>query len=146
MLLHWTVATKQPAMTAPALAATLSGEVDDEKIAGFVDRMAQLIRSQVAWIVGNLMHCAPLALAVQLVWQGVFGAPLLGEKEAGHVLHSLTLLGPTALFAALTGVLLFASPLIAGWAENRFVFHRLDSAIAWNPRFVARLGAALARR
>jgi hypothetical protein len=62
------------------------------------------------------------------------------------VLQSLTLLGPTALFAAFTGVLLFASSLIAGWTENWFVFHRLDSAIAWNPRIVARLGAARAAR
>ena len=50
MLLHWTVATKQPAMTAPALAATLptAGEATPEEIEGFVDRVAQLIRSQVA--------------------------------------------------------------------------------------------------
>jgi site-specific recombinase len=62
------------------------------------------------------------------------------------VLHSLTLLGPTALYAAFTGVLLFASSLIAGWAENWFVWHRLDSAIAWNTRSIALLGAARARR
>jgi site-specific recombinase len=62
------------------------------------------------------------------------------------VLESLTLLGPTALFAAFTGVLLFASSIIGGWVENWFVWHRLDSAIAWNPRIVARLGAARARR
>jgi site-specific recombinase len=62
------------------------------------------------------------------------------------VLKSLTLLGPTALFAAFTGVLLFVSSLIAGWAENWFVWHRLDSAIAWNPRIVATLGAARAAR
>jgi site-specific recombinase len=43
-------------------------------------------------------------------------------------------------------VLLFVSSLIAGWAENWFVFHRLDSAIAWNPRIVMRLGSARARR
>ena len=54
------------------------------------------------------------------------------------MLESLTLLGPTALYAAFTGVLLFASSLIAGWVENWFVWHRLDSAIAWNPRIVAR--------
>jgi len=43
-------------------------------------------------------------------------------------------------------VLLFLSSLIAGWAENWFVWHRLDSAIAWNPRIVATLGAARATR
>ena len=85
-------------------------------------------------------------LAVQWLAQAAFGAPLIGTAQAEHVLDSLTLLGPTALFAAFTGVLLFASSLIAGWVENWFVWHRLDSAIAWNPRIVARLGAARAQR
>jgi site-specific recombinase len=146
MLLHWTVATKQPAMTAPAMAASLADGVDEEKIERFVDRVAQLIRSQAAGIFGNLAVCAPLVLVIQFAWRGLFGAPVVDEELADYMLHSLTLLGPTALFAAFTGVLLFASSLIAGWAENWFVFHRLDSAIAWNPRFVARLGAARAQR
>jgi len=68
MLLHWTVATKQPAMTAPAMAASLpssSGEFDDAGIEVFVDRVAQLIRSQAAGIIGNLALCGPLVLALQ---------------------------------------------------------------------------------
>ena len=148
MLLHWTVATKQPAMTAPALADSLprGNDNDEATLEAFVDRVAQLIRSQVAGIVGNVAACAPLVLVVQLLAQWLLGAPLVGAQDAAYVLDSVTLLGPTALFAAFTGVLLFASSLIAGWAENWFVFHRLDSAIAWNPRIVARLGAARARR
>ena len=151
MLLHWTVATKQPAMTAPALAATLpaahtGAASSDEDIERFVDRVAQLIRTQVAAIAGNLAACFPLVLAVQLLAQALAGSPLVGVDEARYVLDSQTLLGPTVLFAAFTGVLLFASSLIAGWAENWFVYHRLDSAIAWNPRIVSRLGAARAQR
>ena len=148
MLLHWTVATKQPAMTAPALAATLptDGSATDVELETFVDRVVQLIRSQMAGILGNVAVCAPLVLAVQLLSTLVFGAPPVGTKEAEYVLGSITLLGPTALFAAFTGVLLFASSLVAGWAENWFVFHRLDSAIAWNPRIVTTLGAARAQR
>ncbi len=152
MLLHWTVATKQPAMTAPAMAASLPsmnaavGADNDAAVEVFVDRVAQLIRSQVAGIIGNVAMCVPLVLGVQLLVQAAWGAPLVGVKDARHVLHSLTLLGPCILFASFTGVLLFISSLIAGWAENWFVFHRLDSAIAWNPRIVARLGAARALR
>ena len=148
MLLHWTVATKQPAMTAPALAATLpSGRASsDEEVEAFVDRVAQLIRSQMAGIAGNLALCAPLVLAVQWLSIQLLGAPLVGTDDAQHVLDSLSLLGPTVLYAAFTGVLLFASSLVAGWAENWFVFHRLDSAIAWNPRIVATLGAVRAQR
>jgi site-specific recombinase len=148
MLLHWTVATKQPAMTAPALAASLPAAraADDAEIEGFVDRVAQLIRSQAAGIFGNLALCGPLVLAAQWVAVALHGAPLVGAERGEYVLHSLTLLGPTVLFAAFTGALLFASSLVAGWAENWFVFHRLDSALAWNPRLVALLGAPRAAR
>ena len=146
MLLHWTVATKQPAMTAPAMADKLGDLADDARVEAFVDEVAHLIRSQAAGIFGNLMVAGPVVLLVQLAAQAAFGAPLVGKPQAEYVLHSLTLLGPTALYAAFTGVLLFASSLIAGWAENWFVWHRLDSAIAWNPRSIALLGAARARR
>jgi site-specific recombinase len=145
-LLHFTVATKQPAMTAPAMADKLTDLNDDAKVEGFVDEVVHLLRSQAAGIFGNLAVVAPLVLAVQFAAQAAFGAPLVGHTDAQHVLESITLLGPTAFFAAFTGVLLFASSLIAGWAENWFVWHRLDSAIAWNPRIVARLGAARAAR
>ena len=145
-LLHFTVATKQPAMTAPAMAEKLGDVASDEAVEGFVDEVTHLIRSQAAGIFGNLFAVAPLVLGVQLASQALFGAPPVGPQVAQYVLHSLTLLGPTPLYAAFTGVLLFASALIGGWAENWFVLHRLDSAIAWNPRIVARLGAARAQR
>jgi site-specific recombinase len=146
MALHWTVATKQPAMTAPAMAAKLRDLGDDAKVEGFVDEVAHLIRSQIAGIAGNLGMVAPLVLAAQAIAWWWLQQPLIPEAKAQYVLHSLTLLGPTALYAAFTGVLLFVSSLIAGWAENAFVWHRLDSAIAWNPRIVDRLGAARAQR
>jgi site-specific recombinase len=145
-LLHWTVATKQPAMTAPAMAQKLQDIGQPEGLDSFVDEVANLLRSQAAGIAGNLLLVAPLVLIVQALWRLAFGVPLVGEKEAHHVLHTLTLLGPSLLFAALTGVLLFASSLIAGWFENWFVFFRLDSSIAWNPRIIARLGPARAQR
>jgi site-specific recombinase len=145
-LMHWTVATKQPAMTAPAMAQKLADVSSDEAVEGFVDEVAHLIRSQAAGIFGNLAMVVPIVLLVQLACKALFGAPLIGHADAEHVLHALTLLGPTAFFAAFTGVLLFASSLIAGWAENWFVWHRIDSAIAWNPRIVARIGAARAQR
>ncbi len=145
-VLHWTVATKQPAMTAPAMADKLSNVADEAAVESFVDEVANLIRSQVAGIVGNLCAVIPLVLAVQWASGAIFGAPVVGLKDAQHVLDSVTLLGPTALFAAFTGVLLFASSIIAGWVENWFVWNRLDSAIAWNPHIMARLGAARAQR
>ena len=145
-LLHWTVATKQPAMTAPAMAEKLSDVADDAAVERFVDEVAHLIRSQAAGIIGNLAAVTPLVLTVQWASQAALGMPLIHGHNAEHVFDAITLLGPTALFAAFTGVLLFASSLIAGWVENWFVWHRLDSAIAYNPRIVMALGAARAQR
>ncbi len=146
-LLHWTVATKQPAMTAPAMAAKLEGSrLDAAQAEGFVDEVVHLIRSQLAGIAGNLAVVVPVVLAAQGLAWWLAGAPLVGPTTARYVLNSHHLLGPTAAFAAFTGVLLFASSLIAGWVENWFVYHRLDSAIAWNPGFVRALGAARAQR
>lgn len=145
-LMHWTVATKQPAMTAPALAQKLGSLSGEKGLEEFVDEVAHLLRSQMAGIVGNLSAVIPLVLAVQLLSAWLLGTPLVGAPQADYVLHSLTLLGPTLAFAAFTGVLLFTSSLIAGWAENWFVLYRLDAAIAWNPRLVARLGQPRAQR
>lgn len=145
-LAHWTVATKQPAMTAPALAARMGELGRPEGAERVVDEVAHLIRSQVAGIVGNLVMVAPLVLAVQLLGSWLGGHPLVPEHEAQYVLKSLTLLGPTLAYAAFTGVLLFASSLVAGWAENWFVLHRLDSAIRWHPRALRWLGAGRASR
>jgi len=145
-LLHWTVATKQPAMTAPAMAHKLQHIEREDGVKDFVDEVAHLVRSQVAGVIGNLALAAPIVLGVQLLCRAIFGATPVGEKDAHYVLHSLSLFGPSLAFAAFTGTLLFASSLIAGWVENWFVFHRLDSAIAWNPRIIATLGQARAQR
>jgi len=145
-LLHLTLATKQPAMTAPAMAARLRHIRADSGIDEFVDEVAHLVRSQVAAVLGNVLVVVPAAALLALGVQLALEQPLLDAAHADATLRSLSLLGPTALFAALTGVLLFASSLIAGWAENAFVLHRLDSAMRYNPRIGAVLGAARARR
>ena len=64
-LLHWTVATKQPAMTAPAMAHKLVDMASDESVEAFVDEVANLIRSQAAGIIGNLVAVVPVVLVVQ---------------------------------------------------------------------------------
>lgn len=145
-LLHWTVATKQPAMTAPAMAAKLKDLGAPDAVEQFVDEVTHLVRSQVAAVVGNLALVVPCVLLLCGAWFLAFGRPAISPQEADHVLHSLTLLGPTALFAVFTGVLLFASSIVAGWAENWFVLHRLDSALRYNPRITVVLGKARAAR
>lgn len=145
-LLHFTVATKQPAMTAPAMAAKLKEFQEGGPLEGFVDEVTHLVRSQVAAVLGNVLIVFPLALALTLALTHWRGAPVLDAAYATHTLEALHLLGPSVLFAAFTGVLLFVSSIIAGWAENWFVLHRLDSAIRFNPAITSILGVARAER
>jgi site-specific recombinase len=144
--MHFTVATKQPAMTAPAMAAKLKDALTDEAVQSFVDEVTHLVRSQVAAVLGNVLVVFPLVVGITLAIAQVSGSPAISTQQAHHVLHSLHLLGPSLFFAAFTGVLLFSSSIIAGWAENWFVLQRLDSAMEYNPRITRLLGAQRARR
>lgn len=145
-MLHLTVATKQPAVTAPAMVAKLKDIREPGALRRFVDEVAHLFRSQVAAIVGNVGLVVPVVLLISLALQWGLGTPMIDAAHAKHVLADLSLLGPSLLFAAFTGVLLFASSIVAGWVENGFVYHRLDSAVRHNPRFTRVLGQARAQR
>ncbi len=145
-LLHCTLATKQPAMTAPAMAAKLKDFDGPASLDGFVDEVCHLVRSQAAAVMGNVGVVVPVVVLLSVLLQAVTGSPMLDPKDAAYVLRALTLLGPSVLFAAVTGVLLFTSSIIAGWVENWFVFYRLDSALRYNPAFTSRLGIARADR
>jgi site-specific recombinase/uncharacterized protein affecting Mg2+/Co2+ transport len=148
-LLHFTLATKQPAMTAPAMAAKLKdlGSADAAgTIEAFVDEVAHLVRSQVAAVFGNVFMVVPAVLLVNTLIQLLLGRPMISNAEARHVLGTLTLLGPTLMWAGFTGGILFAASMIAGWTENWFVLHRLDSAMRHNPRITAFLGGERAAR
>jgi len=145
-LLHCTLATKQPAMTAPAMAARLKQIENQAGVERFVDEVTHLVRSQVAAVLGNVLTVFPVMLVLAWSIQAVSGAPLVRAGEAAHTLQSLTILGPTALFAAFTGVLLFAASIVAGWAENWFVLHHLESAMRFNPGIIRVLGPVRAAR
>ncbi|MDR2327923.1 MAG: site-specific recombinase [Acidovorax sp.] len=145
-LLHFTVATKQPAMTAPAMAAKLKDLEASNAVEEFVDEVANLTRSQVAAILGNVLVVAPAALGLSLLCLRFWGHAPLDATHAMQTLDSLSLLGPSVLFAAFTGVLLYASSILGGWAENWFVLRRMDSAIRYNPSITQLLGRKRAQR
>lgn len=146
MLLHLTLATKQPAVTAPAMVAKLRDIKAPGAVRRFVDEVANLFRSQIASIVGNIGLVIPVVVLISLGMRFATGEAMIDETKARLVLKDISLLGPLVLFAAFTGVLLFASSIIAGWVENWYVFHNLDSAMQHNPRFTAVLGRERAAR
>ena len=118
---------------------------DPGQVEALVSESAALVRSQVASVFGNLMAVMPAVLAVALLWWLVAGEGPISDAKARDVLRSHSILGPSFLFAAYTGVLLWLSGLFAGWADNAFTVRQLHAAIATNARRVHHLGADGAR-
>jgi site-specific recombinase len=111
-----------------------------------VDEATHLLRSQAASVVGNLATVVPGVVAVDLAARWTLGRPLLPADKAEATLASLSLLGPTPFYAAITGVLLFLSSLVAGWADNWFVLHDLEAGLAASRRLAPALGRSRAAR
>ena len=131
-LLHGTLATKQPAMTAATMADHLNHARERGRMRGFVAEVANLVRSQVAAIAGNLLLVVPAALLVQALLLVVgFGHVPDREHALGYV-EQLSIFSATPFYAAFTGVLLWLSALFAGWFENWATYRRVPEAIAHN--------------
>ncbi len=143
---HFTLATKQPAMTGPALAHRLDAVGRPEGREAFVDDTIAMIRSNAAAIVGNLAVVFPVALAIQWLAGKLLSVNLITPDKAIATIESFSILGPTPLYAVFTGVLLWVSSLIAGWADNWFALHRMHDVLAYHRRLRYMLGERGAMR
>jgi site-specific recombinase len=132
-LLGFTLATKQPSMTAAALAGTIRDRSGPGRLDALVRLIARIARSQFAAAVGNISAVIATALGFDLVWQRMTGGSFLDQASAKAVIGSFHPFGSATIFyAALTGVLLWLSSLVAGGFENWVVYHRLPEAIEYH--------------
>jgi site-specific recombinase len=139
-LCGFTLATKQPATTAPALAARMHNVRDPAVLQKLIDEIVCLVRSQMGAIIGNLALTFPLALFIAWAGARLMDEPMLGFEKAEKTLHAISFFGMTPFFAAFTGVLLWLSSMAAGYADNWFAYHRLRSGISNSPRLRFILG------
>jgi site-specific recombinase len=118
-LLHFTIATKLPAHTAAALAKSVQENTGHlARLRKFLSVWRALVRLQVAGLLGNVMVVVPLSLLLdRAVWH-TLDSHILDHHTAEHVLHANSLLGPSVLFAALTGVFLWLSSFAAAAVDN----------------------------
>ncbi|MBK8741162.1 MAG: recombinase [Betaproteobacteria bacterium] len=135
-----TLATKQPSATATVLAASMTDLSSPERIDELVEEIVCLVRSQFAAIAGNLLLVIPSVLLIDLLWTTSTGAHQLDAKKAGATIASLSVFGPTLLYAAFTGVLLWVSSLAAGWADNWFASRQIGENMLTNRRWLIVLG------
>lgn len=132
----FTLATKQPSMTAAALAAVLAETAQNaqsraRQLNSLVDLIVRIVRSQLAAAIGNILIVIPSAFLLNFTFRRITGHAFLDATTAEHVLRSLDPIhGGTLPLAALTGVFLWISSVAGGWLENWSVYRRLPQAIA----------------
>ncbi len=133
----FTLATKQPAATASALAQKLVRGGDRDGIENLTDEIVLLSRTQIAAVLGNLCAVIPAVLLFNFIYFFIKGSWVFSLDEASYNLYSTDILGPSLLYAIFTGILLWASSLIAGWADNWYSFHQLNYLITNNKKIKA---------
>ncbi|RLJ62664.1 hypothetical protein [Sulfurisoma sediminicola] len=131
-MLHLTVATKQPAMTAQTIAGYL-GSASQGRVAE-LDRVVELVaavtRSQLAAILGNVMLAMPAALLIAYALNRAAGSPIIDPGKAAHLLDDLDPLGWAIPHAAVAGVFLFLSGLISGYFDNKASYAQIGARVA----------------
>lgn len=146
-LMGFTLATKQPAMTA----STIIKAIEDgrkqhlesgEKHVGFAKLFARLFRSQFIAFVGNVILAFPVALF--LIWgiDQLFAVNIMGEeKEWTKMLVDADPLASRALFhAGIAGIFLFLSGIISGNVSNKNKHNKVLYRIKEHPWLKRNLG------
>lgn len=116
-VMHFTIATKQPAMTAALIARSI--DEGRQKLDELGELIVRVARSQFIAIIGNIALAIPTAYAIAWAWYGIFGHHLVTPEKAAHLLHDIDPINSLALpHAAIAGVCLFLSGLISGYFDN----------------------------
>ncbi len=144
-VLHYTIATKQPAMTAALIARAI--DEGKQKLDELVELIVKVFRSQLIAIVGNIGLAMPTAYIIAWLWYGVSGNHLVSPEKAQHLLHDLDPLHSLALpHAAIAGVCLFLSGLISGYYDNKASYAHIPARLRQLGWLRAVLGEARLQR
>ncbi|KAA8731932.1 recombinase [Acinetobacter qingfengensis] len=136
-MLHFTVATKQPAMTAAALAATIQNSTGSQnaKLAETAALIINIGRTQFIAIIGNISIAIPVAALICWLWPILFSEQLVTNIKAMHLLNDLNPFTSMAIpHAAIAGVCLFLSGLITGYYDNLAVYRKIGARISAHPK------------
>jgi site-specific recombinase len=133
-------------MTAAAIAASIDAtDSNSKEMDNLVAMIANTMRSQVVAIFGNVVLAIPVAML--MAW-GIFhysGQHFVSPEKAHYLLADIDPVHSGALFyAAVAGVCLFLSGLIAGYHDNLAIYNKIPQrlrALKWMQKLlgVARL-------
>ncbi len=137
-LLRFTLATKQPAMTASTIASSLS---NNGKNPDWLNKSSKLlirqIRSQFISLVGNVIIAFPLAFIIAWGYFYFTGSHIADVSKANKLISEINVFKSLAIFhAAIAGVYLMLSGLISGYYENIWVYNNMNKRITKNKRLI----------
>ncbi len=142
-LLGFSVATKQPAMTASALAKEIDNRKDKtSNLNGVAMLIAKVSRSQLISVAGNLTAVFPTALVIAVVYYIIAGHSFLDETHAikyQHEIHPLYSL--CWLYGAIAGFYLFLTGIVAGYFDNAVIYSKIPERIRQHPKLQTILSA-----
>ena len=144
-LMGFTLATKQPAMTAATMTKVLSEQGNTKRDnTEFADLVSKLFRSQFIAFVGNVLLSFPIALAI-IYGLDVFFSQNLAIEKSDKLLKDLDPLESKAiLHACIAGFYLFISGIISGTIGNNSIFYQIPDRIAKNINVKRWFGAKVA--
>ncbi|HEX9180827.1 MAG TPA: hypothetical protein VF859_10565, partial [Burkholderiales bacterium] len=87
---HLILATKQPAMTAAALAGIIRRETGGKRIDRILDYFSRLVSSQLAAVAANVLVVGAGAYVFSWAWGRLLGSPFLSPEETRYVFESLS--------------------------------------------------------
>ncbi|MCL2658078.1 MAG: site-specific recombinase [Betaproteobacteria bacterium] len=130
-LFHFTIATKQPAMTAAVIAASLEeGNGRKPPLEKLAKLVVDVLRTQFVAILGNVLLAFITCLGIGALWTWLFGAPQVDVVKAQHLLHDIDPIHSLAVpHAAIAGVCLYLSGLISGYYDNKCVYGRIPQRV-----------------
>lgn len=150
-LLGYTLATKQPAMTASTLVELINKGLNTNvrakyKYKAFAGYFARLFRTQFIAFVGNVVMAFPVALLGIYLIYIISGIDIV-EIKADYLLKDLSPVHSWAIFhAAIAGFFLFLSGIISGNVANRNKFYNIYKRLEDNPGMKLSIGALRAKR
>lgn len=150
-LLGFALATKQPAMTAAALARALEeGQKKEgnnsQKYGAFAILFARVFRSQFIAFFGNVAMAFPVSMFLIWSFEQIFGSNI-GTAKWEHILTDISPIHSLAIFhAAIAGLFLFLSGIISGVVSNRDKHNQVYYRIQEHPLLKKTFGKKRTKR
>jgi site-specific recombinase len=134
-LFHFTLATKQPAMTASTIAASIAeNSINGKNHDKSVNLLIEISRSQFISLIGNVIMAFPMAYLLGIGYYWITGEHFATPEKAAKMIAEIHPTQSGSLFFAfIAGIFLMTSGLIAGYYQNKAKYENFGERLKKHP-------------